>query len=130
MSNPESGDKPSDPFEPWRNIRDAYMDTWAKTMVQNVNSDAYAKATGAMLDAYLTASLPFRQAVEKAMLQALQQLNLPSRAEAVALAERMTNIEVRLDDLDAKLDRIERLITRSASPASPQTHQPKKSKEE
>ncbi|HYN14291.1 MAG TPA: hypothetical protein VES66_00705, partial [Terriglobales bacterium] len=77
-----------------------------------VNTEAYAKATGTMLDAYLAVSSPFREAVEKAMLQALQQLSMPSRADFIGLAERLTNVEMRLDDMDAKLDRIEGLFSK------------------
>ena len=73
-------------------------------MVEMVNTEAYAQATGAMLDTYLTVSAPFREAVEKAMLKTLEQLAMPSRADVVSIAERMTNIEMRLDDMDAKLD--------------------------
>jgi len=90
------------------------MDAWAKAMVQAVNTDAYAKATGAILDAYLTASGPFREALEKTMTQALQQFSMPTREDFVSLAERLTNVELRLDDLDAKLDRIERRLSSSA----------------
>ena len=67
--------KPFDPMEPWRGMRDAYLDAWAKTMVDMVNSEAYAQASGAMLDTYLTASTPFREAVEKTMLKTLEQLS-------------------------------------------------------
>lgn len=95
-----------DPMAPWREMRDAYLDVWAKTMVETVNSEAYAKATGGMLDAYLSVSAPFRDAVEKAIVQALQQLSMPSRTDVIGLAERMTNVELRLDDIDAKLDQI------------------------
>ena len=98
--------KPFDPMEPWRGVRDAYLDAWAKSMVEMVNTDAYAQATGAMLDTYLTVSTPFREALEKAMLKTLEQLAMPSRADVVSIAERMTNIEMRLDDLDAKLDAV------------------------
>jgi hypothetical protein len=52
------------------------MDAWAKAMVVAVKSEDYAKATGAMLDAYLTASIPFREMVERTMAQALQQFNI------------------------------------------------------
>ena len=65
-----------------------------------------------MLDTYLSASSPFREAVEKAMVHALEQLSMPSRADFVGLAERITNIEMRLDDMDAKLDRIEKLVAK------------------
>jgi hypothetical protein len=46
------------------------------------------------------------------MLHVLEQLSMPSRADFVGLAERATNIEMRLDDMDAKLDRIEILLTK------------------
>src|SRR6516164_8546912 len=110
--------KPFDPIDPWRGMRDAYMDVWAKTMVEAVNSEAYAQASGAILDSYLTASSPFREAVEKTMLKVLEQMSMPSRADVVSLAERMTNVEMRIDDMDAKLDRILQRIS-PAAPAQP-----------
>jgi hypothetical protein len=106
---------PFDPMSAFRQMRDAYLDVWAKTMVDTVNTEAYAAATGKMLDTYLAMSSPFREAVEKGLLQALQQLNLPSRVDFMGLAERLTNVEMRLDDMDAKLDRIEGLLSKPAS---------------
>lgn len=100
--------KPSDPLEPFRGMRDAYLDAMAKAMVEAVNTEGYAQATGAMLENTLTISAPFRQAMEKSMSQVLEQLSLPSRQDILALAERFSNLEMRLDDMDAKLDRIEK----------------------
>jgi polyhydroxyalkanoic acid synthase PhaR subunit len=117
--DPTHGGKPFDPMEPWRGVRDIYMDAWGKTMVDMVNTEAYAEATGAMLDTYLTVSTPFREAVEKAMVKTLEQLAMPSRADVVSIAERMTNIEMRLDDLDAKLDNIQRLIVHAGAAPRP-----------
>src|SRR6202451_251875 len=121
MAEDPAGDgKRFDPMEPWKGVRDIYMDAWGKTMVDMVNSEAYAQATGAVLDTYLTVSAPFREAVEKAMLKTLEQLAMPSKADVVSIAERMTNIEMRLDDLDAKLDNIQRLIVQAgAAPRVP-----------
>jgi hypothetical protein len=104
--------KDHDPIGAFREMRDNYLDAWAKSMVETVNTDAYAKATGMLLDTYLSASSPFREAVEKSMLQTLQQLSMPSRADFVSLAERITHIEMKLDDLDAGLDRIEKLLAK------------------
>ena len=109
--------KSVDPMDTWRQMRDNYLDAWAKAMVEAVNSDAYAKASGVMLDTYLSASTPLREATEKTMLQALQQLSMPSRADFISLADRLSNVEMRLDDMDAKLDRIETALTRRAGPA-------------
>jgi hypothetical protein len=127
--------KPPDPMEAFRGLRDTYLDAWAKAMVETVNTDAYAKTSGTVLDTYLSASSPFREAVEKAMLHVLEQLSMPSRADFVSLADRVTNIEMHLDDMDAKLDRIEKLLTkpvtqarkRTPGPAAPSRQKKKKS---
>jgi hypothetical protein len=115
----EKTSKPTDPLEPFRAMRDIYLDAMAKSMVEAVNTDAYAQATGAMLDGYLAASAPMREALDKSMIKALQQLSLPSRQEVAALAERFTNVEMRLDDMDAKLDAIEKFLRAAAHPPEP-----------
>ena len=71
MSESNNDGKPFDPFEAWRGIRNVGMEAWAKAMTEAVNSEEYAKTSGAMLDAYLTASIPLREMLEKAMAQAL-----------------------------------------------------------
>jgi cell fate (sporulation/competence/biofilm development) regulator YlbF (YheA/YmcA/DUF963 family) len=96
----------ADPFESFRKMRDTYLEGMSKVMIDAVNTEEYAQATGALLNNYLTLSTPFRDALDKAMIMALEQFSLPSRQQVVALAERFTNLEMRLDDLDAKLDRI------------------------
>jgi polyhydroxyalkanoic acid synthase PhaR subunit len=118
MSETKSEGESFNPFEAWRGIRDASMDAWAKAMVEAVKSEDYAKASGAMLDAYLTASIPFREMLERTMGQALQQVNMPSRADVSGLAERLTNVEMRLDDLDAKLDEIVKSLAKLSPAAS------------
>lgn len=111
MSDGQQKESPSfDPMQAFRDVRDAYLDAMAKTMVEAVNTEAYAQTSGAMLEGCLTAATPFREAMEKSMTQALQQLSLPSRQEVAALAERFTHVEMRLDDMDAKMDRIEALL--------------------
>jgi hypothetical protein len=115
MANDPTGNGAQfDPMGSFRQMRDAYLDVWSKTMVDTVNTEAYAKATGSMLDSYLAVSSPFRDAVEKAMLQALTQLSMPTRVDFMGLAERLTNVEMRLDDMDAKLDRIDALFSQAA----------------
>ena len=104
MSNNNNDFDPFDPTGMFKNMRDASMDSWAKLMTEVVNTDAYAQATGAMLDAWLTSSAPFQQALKDNLTQALTNLNLPVREDVTRLAERFTNIEMRLDDLEAKLD--------------------------
>ena len=85
-------------------------------MIELVNTDAYARGTGEMLDAWLSNSTPFRKTIEAAMTRALGNLNLASRAEVISLAERLTNIEMRLDDMEAKLDESLRAAHRPNAP--------------
>jgi polyhydroxyalkanoic acid synthase PhaR subunit len=115
MSQKSDEQQAFDLFGAWKNMRDTGMDSWSKMMIQLVNNDAYAQASGAMLDAWLTSSAPFRKAIESAMTQVLTQLNMPTRTDITSLAERLTHIEMRLNDLEAKLD--ER--PRSESKATP-----------
>jgi hypothetical protein len=115
MSQQSENANPFDPTGMFKNMRDAGMEAWSKMMIQTVNSEAYAQATAAMLDTWLTTSAPFRKAIESTMTQVLTQLNMPVRSDVTSLAERLTHIEMRLDDLEAKLD--ER--TQPASKAAP-----------
>jgi hypothetical protein len=118
MSQPPDRTDPAnlfDPFGLWKQTQETMLESWAKSMTDAVNSDPYAETTGRMLDTFLTASAPLRKVMEQTMTQVLGQLSLPSRAEVVSIAERMTNIELRLDDLDARLDAIQRSVERTAS---------------
>jgi hypothetical protein len=112
MSEAETGaTKLPDPTEKFRELRDAYMEIWSKNLIDTVNSEGYAKASGAALDGYLAVAAPFKEPTEQAMLKTLQQLNMPSSADFAGLAGRFTNIEMQMDDIGAKLDRIEKLLT-------------------
>jgi outer membrane biosynthesis protein TonB len=116
MSEPQAAkEKSLDPLEPWRELREVYTKAWAKSMGEYVNSAEYAQASGTMLESCLSAMSPFRDAQRSAMLSALEQLNMPSQADFVSLAQRMTNIEMLLDDMGAKLDQIHELASSAAS---------------
>ena len=108
MSQDDNGFNPFDPMGMLKNMRSTSMDSWSKMMVQVVNSDAYAQATGAMLDAWLTSSTPVRKLFETTMTQVITNLNLPTRADVIGIAERLTNIEMRLDDLEVKIEENQR----------------------
>lgn len=112
----EENGKSTDPLEQWREIRDSYMGAWAKVMADAVNTEAYSKGSGVMLDTFLTTSAPFRDVQKKLMVSTLEQLNMPSRADFVSLAERMTNMELLLDDMAVKLNQIHQFVSNPATP--------------
>jgi hypothetical protein len=95
-----------DPTGMLKTMRNDNMDALAKMWVQFVNTDAYADATGKVIDAWLCSSAPFRKMLENTMTKSLANLSMPSRDEVTRVAERLTNVEMRLDDMDAKLDEL------------------------
>jgi len=120
MTNSKTeGFDPTDPVGTWRTIRDANLDAWAKGMATMVNTETFSKALGAQLDTMLAASAPMQKMVSQYMEAYLAQANMPSRAEVISLAQRMTNIEMRLDDMDARLDDIFHAIRATPAPAAP-----------
>jgi hypothetical protein len=121
VSQNNDGFNPFDPTGMMKSMRDAGMDSWSKMMIQLVNTEAYAKATGVMLDAWLTSSMPFRKALETVFTQVLTNLQMPTRADVTSLAERLTHIEVRLDDLEAKLEESQRAVGGRKPSARPKT---------
>ncbi len=63
-----------------------------------------------MVNTWLKTSAPFREAMQKLVAQSMAEMNLPSREDTTRLAERFTNLEMRLDDLDAKFDECLQLL--------------------
>lgn len=108
MSQKNNQTDPLDPFAMWRTMRDQSLENWSQIMIDTVNSEAYSKATGEMLNSVLANSAPLRAMIENTMTQVLTQLNIPLRTDVTNLAERLTHIEMRLDDIEAKLDTFER----------------------
>jgi hypothetical protein len=143
MSNESESTNLPDPFQAmnsvwetnlknWKSMRDTSLDSWSKMMIDTVNSDEYSHTTGQWLDTYLTLSQPFRRLIDIMMTQVLSSLNMPMRTDVTSLAERLTNIETRLDDQDAKLDDILSAIkaipiSKPATP-KPTTHNSAKAK--
>lgn len=134
MSNESESTNLPDPFETmtsfwetnlksWKSMRDTSMDNWSKMMIDTVNSDEYSRTSGQWLDTYLTLSQPYRRLIDMMMTQVLTNLNMPMRTDVTSLAERLTNIETRLDDQDAKLDDILTALKAVSSP-KPATHKP------
>src|SRR5689334_18156274 len=102
-------DQTTNPFDPtgqWQTLRDQGMDAWSKTMLDFVHSDNYAKASAEWLDTYLTASEKFQDAVNDAVVETLGRCNIPTSDDIERLAQRLLNVELKLDDLDARLDEI------------------------
>ena len=136
MSKPSTGKRPPemnrvDPADIFGLPGGDVTEMWSKAMNDLVGSEASREAGARAFDSYLTMSASAHRLFSQFMGQILGQLNLPTQGEIISLAERLTNIEMRLDDLDARLDQMTRLIetiagaVRQAAPAESDERSPR-----
>src|ERR1700750_2029865 len=93
-----------DVIEQLRHARDQGIASWAKATLRVTSPEPYLRVTGLLLQPGLLASALVRNSTEKAMSDLLARLNMPSREEVLSLSQRLTHIEVVLDDLSAAVD--------------------------
>jgi polyhydroxyalkanoate synthesis regulator phasin len=93
-----------DPAAPMVQFFDAMMKSWAGAMSEMTTSKSFADSMSQQMQGNLEAVALMRRQASELMEQYLQQMSLPSRKEVLSLAERLTRIEMHLDDLEAKLD--------------------------
>lgn len=96
----------SDPFANMLEFYDNWTKAWANAMSETVASPRFAETMSEQMEGSLDFWAVVRQQVGQAMEQYLQQMSLPTQSEVVGLGERLTAMEMRLDDMEAKLDEI------------------------
>lgn len=95
-----------DPFAQMVQFYDDWTKTWAGAASEMVSNKNFADSMAQQLESTLSTAQLMRRQMSAIMEQSLQQMNLPTRQQVVSLAERMTNVEMRLDDMEAKLDEV------------------------
>ena len=78
-----------------------------------VASKGFADSMAQQLESTLSTTQLMRRQMSEIMEQSLQQMSLPTRKQVQSIAERMTNIEMRLDDLEARLDEVLDLLRKA-----------------
>ena len=94
----------SDPFAPIIQISDLMMKSWADVLSQTATSPVFAQSMGEQMQGFMEGTKLIRQQMKTSMEQTLKQMNVPSREQIVGLAERLTHVEMRVDDIEAKVD--------------------------
>lgn len=120
--------------ESWKQMQSIWMDGWSKMMGEAVGTEQFSKLMGQWMDMYFGWSGPMRKQIEEMTERALEQMNLPTRAEVATIGKRLTTVEMRLDDLDAKVDEAlahlgairEQLGATHGQPANETTGKPRK----
>jgi len=106
MSQKDPDNPQTDPMASMVQFYEQWTNTWAKSMSETVANPRFAETMAQQTEGSLEFWALVRRQVGEAMEQYLQQMSLPTQSEVVGLAERLTTIEMRLDDVDAKLDEV------------------------
>jgi argininosuccinate lyase len=79
-----------------------------------MGTDTFAKMMGKQLEGFLNVSGPVKKAAEQQIDASLAGLGMPSRAQVVALARHLAQVEEKIDGLEDKLDRALRRLDAGA----------------
>jgi hypothetical protein len=96
----------ADPFAQMIHFYDNYAKSWSEAMSGAVASKGVAEAMGQQMEGSLEALTLWRKQMGTVFEQYLQQMSLPTKSQVVSLAERLTNVEMAIQDLDEKLDEL------------------------
>jgi uncharacterized protein Yka (UPF0111/DUF47 family) len=95
-----------DPFAQMLQFYDDWTKTWAGAASEMVSSKGFADSMAQQLQSSLSAAQLMRRQMSELMEQSLQGMSLPTRKEVLGIAERLTSVEMRLDDMEDKLDEV------------------------
>ena len=104
-----------DPFSQMLQFYDDWTKTWSGAASEMVSNKSFADSMAQQVESSMSATQLMRRQMGELMEQSLQQMSLPTRKEFLSLAGRLTNIEMRLDDMEAKLDEVLDLLKPSDS---------------
>lgn len=100
-------DTTTDPFAAWREWLSTSERQWNTFLNQAMSTEEFSQSMGRMMDVYLN----MQKSMGDAMGKYFQSLNLPTRSDILALAQRLSAIEERLGG-------IEQAVAALAPPAS------------
>jgi hypothetical protein len=91
------GKETGDLFSVWRSLLQQWDAQTNETLTKVTGQESFSREMNRAMGANLQMQAAFNQAVEKALVS----LNLPSRTDVAKLAEQLTTIERKLDELKA-----------------------------
>jgi hypothetical protein len=100
------GNTQVDPFAQMFQFYDSFAKAWSGVMSETVSSKGFAESMGQQLEGSLDTMTLFRRQFGDLMEQYLHQMSLPTRKEVINIAKRLTQLEMAIDDLDAKMDEV------------------------
>lgn len=112
MSQDKEATRRFDLLKSLRAVRDSVGEDLARVVIAATSTRVYQRVNAVIAAPGLLASALLRERREAAMSDLLAQLNMPSREDVLMLSQRLTRIEMALDDLGAGMDQLRRPVTR------------------
>lgn len=111
----QQGPVSPDLMKQWKEFVDQWIAAWAKVLEQAMGTEAFARALGKQLDAFLDAASPVKKAAEQHIEQTLMGLGLASRTQVTNLAKQVIQVEEKVEALEDQvatvLRRLDELVT-------------------
>lgn len=104
----------------WKQFLDQWIAAWSRVLEQAMGTDSFAQLIGKQLESFLSVSGPAKKAAEQQIDASLAGLGIPSRAQVVALARHLSQVEEKIDGLEDKLDRVLRRLDAGAGAPWPE----------
>jgi hypothetical protein len=114
----------NDPLAPWREL----VSQWEKNVNALANTTMASDEYSSSMHGAMGATLKIQQTMKDAMAAYLANANLPSRTEVLALGERLTGVEARLDRITTLLERIAATTAGESAAAPPPAPRPPRTK--
>jgi len=111
---------PVDPFAAWRDI----VSQWEKSVNSLANREMASDQFSGSMNQMMNVMLRAQQSVGDAMIKYLAALNLPSRADLVALGEQLGSIESQLSRIAVAIERQAAQSAAAQPAASPSSSPP------
>lgn len=92
----------ADPFEMWRDWVANSERQWNSFLNNAMAADEFSQAMGRMMDVYLN----MQKNMNEVMGRYLQVINVPTRNDVMAIGERLSQIEDRLNQIEGALARM------------------------
>jgi hypothetical protein len=117
--------KENDPLGVWRDLLSQWEQNVNAIANRTMGSDEYSSS----MNSAMGATLKLQETMRQFMATYLASANLPSRAEVLAIAERLGGVEARLDRIAALLERLVAASSGEAgAPAAPPRPRPPRTK--
>ena len=95
----------------WKQFLDQWIAAWSRVLEQTMGTEAFAQVLGRQLDASLNAAGPAKKAADQQIEASLASLGMASRAQVIAVAQHIAQLEEKIEGLEDRLDTILKRLT-------------------